>query len=211
MPRLFRQVWLSAVVRAQYPGARTYGRLLHPIRTLAVREVAASWRLRPCSRGHAVSEYFPQPRPEALCAVRKPQPSFTGSEGGPFGLVERRKSASEGFLSEGGNFHRLLSLAPGCFLRQINDDNAKTICDPQKYTHLFLSGGEVVSTVSKMIHPPARHPIKRCPVCGVSMLASRTEPLHKEFNHFECLNCGLVMNYAEPNTPNMPESDSTRR
>lgn len=114
-------------------------------------------------------------------------------------------------LSQGGNFHPLLSPAPGCFLRQINDDSAKTICDPQKYTHLFLSGGEVVSTVSKMIHPAARHPIKRCPVCGVSMLASRTEPLHREFNHFECLNCGLVMNYAEPKTPNMPEPDSTRR
>jgi len=43
------------------------------------------------------------------------------------------------------------------------------------------------------------------------MLASRTEPVHREFNHFECLNCGLVMNYAEPKAPNGPEPGSSRR
>ena len=30
-------------------------------------------------------------------------------------------------------------------LRQINDDGAKTISDPQKYTHLFLSVAERLS------------------------------------------------------------------
>jgi hypothetical protein len=78
-----------------------------------------------------------------LCVVRNPALILAVLGGLIFASVERRKSASDGFLSSGGNFHRLLFLTPGCFLRQINDDDAKTICNPQKYTHLFLRGGRL--------------------------------------------------------------------
>jgi len=37
---------------------------------------------------------------------------------------------------------------------------------------------------------------KPCPICRVSMLGSRTDPTRGEFAHFECLNCGLVMDYS---------------
>jgi hypothetical protein len=55
-------------------------------------------------------------------------------------------------------------------------------------------------TASKMAHSPAQSPIKRCPVCGISMLGSRTKPSHPQLDQFECLNCGVVMNYSELKT-----------
>jgi hypothetical protein len=46
---------------------------------------------------------------------------------------------------------------------------------------------------TKMIQAPAQPTTKRCPVCGVSMVRTRTKP---ELDHFECLNCGAVLNYS---------------
>jgi len=33
------------------------------------------------------------------------------------------------------------------------------------------------------------------------MLGSRMKPSDPQLDHFECLNCGLVMNYSESKTP----------
>ena len=45
--------------------------------------------------------------------------------------------------------------------------------------------------------PPCIQPsAKPCPICRVSMLGSRTDPTHGEFGRFECLNCGLVIDYS---------------
>jgi len=47
----------------------------------------------------------------------------------------------------------------------------------------------------KMIRLLARHP-KRCPLCDVALLASRTKHARLEPDHLECLNCGLARKHA---------------
>ena len=46
-----------------------------------------------------------------------------------------------------------------------------------------------------MIRLLAQHP-KRCPLCGVALLASRTKHARLEPDHLECLNCGLARKHA---------------
>ena len=55
-------------------------------------------------------------------------------------------------------------------------------------------------TVVEMIHLYAEPPIKRCPVCGVAMVGSQTEPSYPKLDHFECLNCGVVIDHSESKT-----------
>jgi predicted RNA-binding Zn-ribbon protein involved in translation (DUF1610 family) len=60
-----------------------------------------------------------------------------------------------------------------------------------------------------MIHSSAQPPVKRCPVCGVSMVGSRTKP--SQLDLFECLNCGLLINHSESKTshPEFPNGAKT--
>ena len=44
----------------------------------------------------------------------------------------------------------------------------------------------------KMTTSITQPPIKPCPVCRVAMVG----PPHEAFDHFECLNCGLLMDYS---------------
>jgi hypothetical protein len=56
---------------------------------------------------------------------------------------------------------------------------------------------------SGTMRPPCiQRSSKPCPICRVWMLGSRTGPTPRELDHFECLNCGLVMDYSRSeNTP----------
>jgi hypothetical protein len=50
--------------------------------------------------------------------------------------------------------------------------------------------------------PRIQSSAKPCPICRVSMLGNRTGQARQELDHFECLNCGLVMDYSRSeNTP----------
>jgi hypothetical protein len=60
-----------------------------------------------------------------------------------------------------------------------------------------------------MIHSSAHPLIKRCPVCGVSMVGSRTKPSYPELDLFECLNCGLAINHSESNRLELPSGTTT--
>jgi hypothetical protein len=51
-----------------------------------------------------------------------------------------------------------------------------------------------------MTRSPAQPRIKHCPARGVSMLRSPAKSSHPDLDHFECLNCGLVMDYFDSNT-----------
>jgi transposase-like protein len=46
--------------------------------------------------------------------------------------------------------------------------------------------------------PPPR--LKHCPICGLAMLASRSEG-SREADRFECLTCDLVINYSSGKQP----------
>jgi transposase-like protein len=52
---------------------------------------------------------------------------------------------------------------------------------------------------------------KQCPICRVSMLGSRTGPAPREFDHFECLNCGLVMDYSRSGNAPLWTDKSTNK
>jgi hypothetical protein len=41
---------------------------------------------------------------------------------------------------------------------------------------------------------------KHCPICGVAMLASRSQA-GREADRFECLSCDLVINYSGSKQP----------
>ena len=49
-----------------------------------------------------------------------------------------------------------------------------------------------MSLMQPCIQPSA----KPCPICRVSMLGSGTGLAPREFDHFECLNCGVVMDFS---------------
>jgi hypothetical protein len=38
-----------------------------------------------------------------------------------------------------------------------------------------------------------RPPLKHCPVCGVSMVASKSRPAATTYDTFNCLNCDAVL------------------
>ena len=42
----------------------------------------------------------------------------------------------------------------------------------------------------------ARPPIKNCPVCGITMLARKSDESLPHFDVFNCPNCWMVVSYA---------------
>jgi hypothetical protein len=41
-----------------------------------------------------------------------------------------------------------------------------------------------------------RPPIKNCPMCGVAMLAGKSEDSHIDYDTFTCANCRMVVSYG---------------
>jgi ssDNA-binding Zn-finger/Zn-ribbon topoisomerase 1 len=41
-----------------------------------------------------------------------------------------------------------------------------------------------------------RPPLKNCPVCGVTMLAGKSDESLPQFDTFNCPNCRMVVSYA---------------
>jgi len=80
-----------------------------------------------------------------------------------------------------------------------SDHDAQANFDPsQRGRELYCLKINAVTEESGTMGPqPSAKP---CPICRVSMVGSRTGLI--EFDHFECLNCGLVMDYSRSeNTP----------
>jgi hypothetical protein len=60
-----------------------------------------------------------------------------------------------------------------------------------------------------------RAPLKRCLVCGLAMLASKSDEKLPQFDTFTCLRCGSVTTYAprrvEPKSDIGPSSSTRPR
>jgi len=46
--------------------------------------------------------------------------------------------------------------------------------------------------------PPIQRSIQHCPICGVAMLASKSNEGSPQFDTFSCLKCDAVMTFASP-------------
>jgi hypothetical protein len=46
--------------------------------------------------------------------------------------------------------------------------------------------------MSENPHPP----LKNCAVCGITVLAGKSDESLTHFDTFSCLNCGMVVSYA---------------
>jgi len=55
-----------------------------------------------------------------------------------------------------------------------------------------------------MRQPPPRPPLKSCPVCRITMLASKSREGLADFDTFTCLNCGTVTTLAPPKPKEAP-------
>jgi|SRR5215469_5631545 hypothetical protein len=90
------------------------------------------------------------------------------------------------------------------FLIKINGTCAKlpetAPSDPVPTGLAYAAGplGGPNRATSKMTTSAAPPPVKTCPVCRIAMLGrlTKTTPPRVEFDHFECLNCGLLMDYS---------------
>jgi len=57
-----------------------------------------------------------------------------------------------------------------------------------------------------MRKPPAPPPIKTCPVCGITMIASKSRDDLAHFDTFTCLSCGSVTALSAPPPKPPPQS-----
>jgi hypothetical protein len=55
-----------------------------------------------------------------------------------------------------------------------------------------------------MRHPPPRPPLKSCPVCRITMVASKSREGLADFDTFTCLNCGAVTTLSPPKPKEAP-------
>jgi len=53
-----------------------------------------------------------------------------------------------------------------------------------------------------------RPPIRNCPVCGIAMLAGKSQENQPHFDKFECLSCQSVITETRP--PNGGENSGAR-
>jgi hypothetical protein len=68
-----------------------------------------------------------------------------------------------------------------------------------KLTHRHIRPMPKSNKNSPSPNSPARPPLKNCPVCGVTMQASKSREEQAHYDVFSCLRCGTVIAQTPPN------------
>jgi hypothetical protein len=100
-----------------------------------------------------------------------------------------------------------IAVRGGRTLIQVNARRQGALCKDQSWLQITQEVGCGSATAGTMSLPRPQPSAKRCPVCRGSMLGSRTRPTHREFDHFECFNCGLFMDFSGSKDPGLEYSN----